>query len=335
MENDSSKQSPSGYENPSGRSSPMVKWVKLLLGLMVICGAVAISAYWLRHRPRARRRPPQREARLVRTREVKVRSHPITIHAMGTVIPASEVKLVARVSGQLTDVNSDLIPGGHLSRGEVLATVDQSDYRLAVKEAKAALRQAELTCEERELAIAQRTNQVAQAQKNLILEKAQQEVARSEYELLCQDSDSKEEQLALAENISTEPGTAVDLGDPIYGMLGGGITTSERELILRRPQINAAEAAVRAAEAGEQQARVAHKNSLAARIQAQTALEKAELNLEWSTIEAPFNAVVRVKHVGIGSYVSPGNPVITVVRNAASGSVSRIMANSALRCSFE
>jgi RND family efflux transporter MFP subunit len=303
--------------SPHRESSTVMRILKLILGLAVVSGAVALSVHWMTNRPRAHRRTPKKEARLVETLEVTAGTHRITVHAMGTVVPVEEVRMVARVGGQLTSVNPDLIPGGHLKKGEVLATVEQADYRLAVEQARAALQQSELTCEERKLAIEQQTSQVAQAEKNLILEKAQQEVARSEYELLVGEDEPEEKQLALAESRAGQPDFGQDLGDPAYRALGSAVTASERELILRQPQINAAEAALAAARAGKDQAKAAHRSSLAARDKAQTALDQAQLNLKWTTIESPFDAVVREKHVGVGSYVSQGNPVATLVNTNA------------------
>lgn len=302
---------------PDRESSAAMKVLKLILGLIVLCGALAVSVHWMTNRPRAHRSTPKKEARLVETREVSAATHRLTVHAMGTVVPVEEVRMVARVGGQLTSVNPDLIPGGHLEKGEVLATVEQADYRLAVEQARAALQQAEITCEERKLAIEQQTSQVAQAEKNLILEKARQEVARSEYELLVREEEPEGKQLALAESRAGEPDFGQDLGDPAYGALGSAVTPSERELILRRPQINASEAALAAARAGKEQAKAAHRSSLAAKDKAETVLDQAKLNLKWTTIESPFNAVVREKHVGVGSYVSQGNPVSTLVNTNA------------------
>lgn len=295
------------------RSSTAMRIFKFILGLLVVLAAVGISVYWLRNRPRAKRRPPIREARLVQTMIVHANAHQATVHAMGEVVPVDEVKLVSRVNGQLTRVNPDLIPGGHLGKGERLATVDQSDYKLAVEQARSALKQAELTCEERELAIEQQASQVAQAKKNLTLEEAQREVARSEYELMSRNGKKSPQGPGMTES---NPGHSENMDlplDPTYGVLKEAITSSERQLILREPQLEAARAAFRAATAGQEQARVAHRNALAAKDQAQTALDQAQLNLDWTTIEAPFNAVVRAKHVGVGSYVSQGNPIATLV----------------------
>jgi RND family efflux transporter MFP subunit len=68
--------------------------------------------------------------------------------------------------------------------------------------------------------------------------------------------------------------------------------TSNRDLALRRPQIEQAEAAITAAKG---------------------ALAKAELDLERCTIKAPFNAVVLREQVDLGQLVGPQTEIATIV----------------------
>ena len=103
------------------------------------------------------------------------------------------------------------------------------------------------------LAIEDTRAAVAQARTRLEREQAEAEVARQEWE---------------------ELGT----GEP-------------NALVLRRPQLAEARAAVEAAEAQ---------------------LERARLNLARTTVEAPFAGRVREKMVDVGQYVSPGTPLATV-----------------------
>lgn len=108
-----------------------------------------------------------------------------------------------------------------------------------------------------ELAVRQRKSDVARAEYELKLEMGRQAIARKEYKL-------------LKEKLSKE----------------------DQELVLRKPHLNAARAALEAARA---------------------ALEKAELDLRRTQITAPFNAVVKTKNISIGSQVSAGTPLATLV----------------------
>jgi len=79
-----------------------------------------------------------------------------------------------------------------------------------------------------------------------------------------------------------------------WELLGSEVPVSEtgRELALRKPHIENAQAALRAAK---------------------SALEKAELDLRRTKIEAPFNALVLEESVDIGQTVSPQSKLVTLV----------------------
>ena len=108
-----------------------------------------------------------------------------------------------------------------------------------------------------ELAVKQREADLTQAESKLKLEMGQQWVAEREYEILGESAPDEDEQL-----------------------------------LLRQPQLEAAEAVISAARA---------------------LLDKALLDLAWTSIKAPFNAVVQSRNVDLGSYVAPGTPLATLV----------------------
>ena len=71
------------------------------------------------------------------------------VETIGTLFPNEEVIVSAEVDGILKNVNVD--EGTVVSKGMVLATVDDTDYSLEVKRAEAALRQAQATLENTKL----------------------------------------------------------------------------------------------------------------------------------------------------------------------------------------
>jgi len=108
-----------------------------------------------------------------------------------------------------------------------------------------------------EAVVAQRQSELARAQLNLKLEYGNQTVARLEYKLL---------EEALAEQ--------------------------DQELVLRKPHLEEAQAAVQAARA---------------------ALDKAQLDVQRCTIKSPFNAIIQKKHIDPGTRVSPSTPLLTLL----------------------
>jgi len=77
-----------------------------------------------------------------------------------------------------------------------------------------------------------------------------------------------------------------------YELLEQDVEEEDKELLLRQPQLEMAKAAVSAAEA---------------------AVEKAQLDLDRTVIVSPFNAMIQEKNVDLGSQVSVGMTLATLV----------------------
>jgi RND family efflux transporter MFP subunit len=112
-----------------------------------------------------------------------------------------------------------------------------------------------------ELAVRQRESALARARAALQLEQGNQSIARQEFEVL-----------------------------------GESIRDEDRDLVLRKPQLDSALAEVAAAEA---------------------ALGEARLALARATLRAPFDALVRTRSVELGARVAPGTPVAILVDTSA------------------
>ncbi len=105
--------------------------------------------------------------------------------------------------------------------------------------------------------VKQRQSEVARAQLNLQLEQGNQLVARQEYQLL---DDIVQEQ--------------------------------DQDLVLRKPHLEEAHAALEAAKAQ---------------------LNKAQLDVQRCTVKAPFNAVIQNKFIDIGAQVTPSSPMLALI----------------------
>jgi RND family efflux transporter MFP subunit len=80
------------------------------------------------------------QPRAVRIQTISSRDLPIVVNSVGRLNPNREVVISAEVSGILTRYDVDV--GSKVDRGEVLATLDDADYTLALKEAEANLQAA-------------------------------------------------------------------------------------------------------------------------------------------------------------------------------------------------
>ncbi|MCG8509811.1 MAG: efflux RND transporter periplasmic adaptor subunit, partial [Rhodospirillales bacterium] len=150
--------------------------LKIIVPLAILGGAAFAAVSLMMTGPKAERKPPIRQARLVEVMPVELTRQPVTIHAMGTVRPDREVELKPRVSGQVVWLSEEYLPGGLLSEGQQLVRIDPKDYELVVR---------------------QRQADVAKAESDLKIEIGQQSIARREYELLGEVVSDEERELVL------------------------------------------------------------------------------------------------------------------------------------------
>ena len=180
------------------------------------------------NKPQTRKRAPQKAVTLVKVIALTRSDSFIRVSGIGTVIAAKTINLQAIVSGTTTYVNSKLIPGSIIKKGETIIKIDASDYKIKKKLKKSAL---------------------DKAMADLAIEKGQQAIAAKEWQLIQEFAGNKDKQ-SIAD------------------------TSAAPDLVLRKPHLDKINAIVASAK---------------------TELELAELNMQRTTIEAPFNAIVSEK----------------------------------------
>lgn len=157
-----------------------------LVAIVILGAGVAGAVYLYQTKPKSKQRPPRRSGDIVRVLQVHRSSQPITVQAMGTVLPARQTVLQPRISGEVVEVSPELIPGGRFAQGSAVLQIDPEDYELIVK---------------------QRRGELARADHDLKLEMGRQAIAKREFELLGNGGSDAEEdeelvlrkpQLALA-----------------------------------------------------------------------------------------------------------------------------------------
>ena len=205
--------------------------------LLVLVVGLAV-AYWLISQPPRveRRPPPEVPPPVVDVIEATRGPAAPQIHGYGRVLAERETHLSSRVAGRLEAFAPGVIPGRVVAPGEPLLSIDDRDYRLALRAAEADL---------------------GRAQAELASERGEQLRAQSEYQ-----------------------------------SFGRELPAERRALVLREPQLHAAEAGV----AG-----------------AQVALEQAELDLARTQLTSPYRAMIQERLVGSGSEISAGTELLHLV----------------------
>lgn len=152
-------------ENAQHTSSRKLRIIfyQLILPIAIIAAGVGFLKYQMETRPKAERSKPPRQARLITVQTVHKEQGTAIVQGMGTVCPSREIVLSPEVTGVITFIDPAVIPGGHVSAGQILYQVDNRDYLTIVK---------------------QRESELAKAELELKLEKGNQTVARQEYDLL-------------------------------------------------------------------------------------------------------------------------------------------------------
>lgn len=209
-------------------------WITTV-GVCVLLVAVAAGVLTVIYstEPTARREGAVRQsASLVDVIQAERGDFRPTIEAMGTVRPALEIALSARVEGEIERLGEEFVPGGFVEAGDVLVTIDDEDYQVALEQSQSLLQQA-----------------IAE----LELERGERAAAQADYRQFDRE-----------------------------------LPPERRALVLREPQGRAAQARVDSARADVRQ---------------------SELDLDRTTIEAPFDAHVLGRDVNLGSQVSPGTPL--------------------------
>lgn len=106
------------------------KWVISILCLAIIGVGAAGYMMMIKSSPKARKRPPVKMIPLVTVQAIFPKTQRVTIKAMGTVVPAKELTLKSRVSGEIVQVHPEFTAGGLLRKGEQILQIDETDYKL-------------------------------------------------------------------------------------------------------------------------------------------------------------------------------------------------------------
>ncbi len=152
------------------------KCILIALPVTVILCGVLLTFWLLQTSPKAKPRKKQKNAVLVEVEDIVTVSEKIKIKGMGTVLPAQDVEITTRVSGEIFSMNTNVLPGGHVEKGDVLFQIDPVDYEISAR---------------------QLASDVDKAESDLEIERGNQLVAQKEFELLGEKVRPEEKNLIL------------------------------------------------------------------------------------------------------------------------------------------
>lgn len=151
--------------------------IKLLITAVLIFATVSTIKYMAKNKPEIGKAPMPKTSYLADVMTVSKISEPISIKAMGTVVPVRKIVLKSRVAGQIIEVSDQFRPGGYLSAGQTIVTIEPDDYELAIMQSK---------------------GQLTNAQAALALEQGKQQIALREWELVNAGREISDQDKSLA-----------------------------------------------------------------------------------------------------------------------------------------
>ena len=263
----------------------MKTWVKILIAVVVVgvlvgAGVLIYSLY------------AEKPQVVIQTEEVGAGNLMSVISASGTVEPEELVNVGAQVSGKIMEFGRDadgrsIDYGSRVTKGMLLAKIDDVLYKAALSEAEAQKRQAEAAIASADALLAKTEAQILSAAAALKQAEAQQNLAKSNYE--------RAKKRKATRTISD-----------------ADFDASKGEYEVRIATVASAKAELRSAESQLASAKAERKSAEAKLAIADAALIKARRNLDYCTITSPVDGVVIERRVSVGQ---------TLVSNMSASSI--------------
>lgn len=143
-------------------------FLQTLLAIIIIGIGVAGAVAFIMLKKPPERKEQDLQAPLVEVVQLRSKDIPMVVQGYGTVKPKVEVDIIPEVAGKVVNIHPELIVGGLIPANQAILRIDPRDYKLAVRQAEAA---------------------VADAKVLLETEQAEAEVARIEWKQLHPDTE--------------------------------------------------------------------------------------------------------------------------------------------------
>ncbi len=183
--------------NNASQPRPKRRWLMALLNiflcLAILAGSAAAIVVINQTEPTAQQiNTTRKSAALVETVTVTRGTYSPRLAVLGSVEPAQDIVISPRVSGQVVELAPEFVPGGMVSKGDMLLKIDPADFENAVL-----IRESELQ----------------QVQASLEIEEGRQSLARKELDLLGESIDETNRALVLRKPQYTSIKAEVDAAE--------------------------------------------------------------------------------------------------------------------------
>lgn len=122
----------------------LAKFKPFLVGLGIFFGAIAVVVALQSLKPKTEKEETTKPPLMVKTVEAAHKEQIVFANFQGEVRAKTEIELVTQVTGKVMSVSEKFIEGGEFKAGEVLLQIDDADYQVALKSAKASVASAQV-----------------------------------------------------------------------------------------------------------------------------------------------------------------------------------------------
>lgn len=201
-------------------------------------------------------------------------------------IKADMTIVAPQVSGRIVDVAVE--DNQVVRRGDLLATIDNREFTLAVQSARAQVDAAAAGVRGLETSLVLQQSIIQQARATLQADQAELALARQD--------------LVRYRNLAREGAGTIQARQQ-----------AQAKLLVRQAARDKSSAAYQGAQQKADVLQAELDNARARHDQAQAALGQAELQLSYTRILAPIDGTVGQRSVRVGGYVNTGKPILTLV----------------------
>ena len=120
-------------ENNTRRMVPL-RYVLIPITIILVAVTLLILATILA--PKPIKKPQVFKAPLVKVSPLLYRDITFSIDSQGSVVPRTETRLISEVSGMVTQVSDKFQVGGFFQKGDVLLSIDDISYKVALLQAQ-------------------------------------------------------------------------------------------------------------------------------------------------------------------------------------------------------
>ena len=242
----------------------------------VLLVAVAIAVTLVILRPKAKRQVPVEKGRLVEVLPARAEDVQMIVESFGTVVPRELLKLVAQVPGAIVEISPAFKEGSFIKKGTRLIQIDQRTYGLEVKRRSVQIKQSEAE-------LKRLKQEMVNLQSRVKIAKSDATLAENEYLRL---------KKLIQRNVIAQ--SQLDKSEQAYLASLERLQALENQVSLIGPQ---------------------KEQLIAARDMAKVLHEQAKLDLERSSIDAPFDGWVLERSIEVGQHVTVGQQLGSIYRS--------------------